>query len=106
MRMPPVSGLTRLRRLLLGSVQLQDGDCAVLAQLTSLTALDVSSDTLEGGEQFQQLSALSRLESLHMASTHATAPPLLPSLTELGMRGCRVQAEKAVVHLTMVHAFQ
>ena len=89
MRLPTVSGLTRLRRLVLRSTELQDGDSAVLAKLTNLTALDVS-HTLLKDDDVQQLSALFRLDTLHLSCTRALAPPLLPSLTELAMDACGV----------------
>ena len=89
MRLPPVSGLTRLRQLVLRGIQLQDGDGALLCQLTSLTALDVNCTLLQD-EDVQQLSALVNLEHLDISYTRARAPPLLPTLTELGMDLCEV----------------
>ena len=46
-RVQPLAGLTRLRRLVLRGVQLADGDGAMLAQLARLTALDLNCTLLK-----------------------------------------------------------
>lgn len=83
-------GLTRLQVLALGEAHVKDADCDELAKLTRLTALELAGNSVRD-KGVQQLSSLTRLALLDLSLTEVTAPPMVPSLTELRMEHCPVR---------------